>query len=125
MCSRIRPHHGLCTQFFEGKGYSDAFTLHMREVIEELEQNPEIELVTVSDEICSFCPNCEEHGCTNSKKVKRYDTKVLELTGAQAGQEIYWKDFVQKVKENIIEAGKMQEVCSDCGWADICHREST
>ena len=29
---RIRPHHGMCLYFFEGKGYSEGFTKHMAEV---------------------------------------------------------------------------------------------
>ena len=28
---RIRPHHGMCLYFFEGKGYSEGFTKHMAE----------------------------------------------------------------------------------------------
>lgn len=123
MCSRIRPHHGLCIQFFEGKGYSDEFTSHMAEVIESLQRNPRIKLVTIEDEICSHCPNYEGMGCQTSDKVKRYDDKVLNLIGAKAGQEIYWDEFVQRVREKIIEEGKMQSVCSDCGWAEICHRK--
>ena len=31
---RIRPHHGMCLYFFEGKGYSEGFTKHMAEVKE-------------------------------------------------------------------------------------------
>ena len=26
---KLRAHHGMCLAFFEGKGYSDTFTLHM------------------------------------------------------------------------------------------------
>lgn len=33
---RIRPHHGMCLYFFEGKGYSEGFTKHMAEVKEWL-----------------------------------------------------------------------------------------
>ena len=28
---RIRPHHGMCLYFFEGKGYSEGFIKHMVE----------------------------------------------------------------------------------------------
>ena len=36
---RIRPHHGMCLYFFEGKGYSNTFSEHMAQVKEELLQN--------------------------------------------------------------------------------------
>ena len=123
MCSKVRPHHGLCIQFFEGKGYSDTFTLHMGEVIRRLDENTVIELAAARDEICSCCPNDEEAGCRTSEKVKRYDNKVLELTQTKEGERIFWQEFVQKVKANIIDAGRMQEVCGDCGWAGICHKK--
>ena len=39
----IRPHHMLCMQFFEGKGYSDGFVASMAAIKEKLEKelNPE------------------------------------------------------------------------------------
>ena len=30
---KIRPHHGLCTAFFEGKGYSGDFVRNMANVL--------------------------------------------------------------------------------------------
>ena len=56
---RIRPHHGMCLYFFEGKGYSDGFTAHMAEVKNWLlgEKGPaSLQLVGETDEICSACP---------------------------------------------------------------------
>ena len=32
MCMVLRPHHGMCFQFYEGKGYSAEFTDHMGRV---------------------------------------------------------------------------------------------
>ena len=41
----LRPHHGMCFQFYEGKGYSADFTDHMGRVIKELEADPEQKVV--------------------------------------------------------------------------------
>ena len=35
----LRPHHSLCIQFFEGKGYSPQFVDGMTKTIKMLEQN--------------------------------------------------------------------------------------
>ena len=121
MCNKVRAHHGLCIQFFEGKGYSEAFTRHMSQVIKTLEKNPEIELAASEDEICSCCPNYGEKACETSEKVTAYDRKVLEFTGTVSGQKLSWQEFVKRVEENIIGADRMSEVCGDCGWAEICH----
>ena len=34
---KLRAHHGMCLAFFEGKGYSSAFTENMGKVLEEME----------------------------------------------------------------------------------------
>lgn len=34
----IRPHHMLCMQFFEGKGYSDGFVASMAAIKENLKK---------------------------------------------------------------------------------------
>ena len=35
---RLRPHHGMCLAYFEGKGYSDDFTENMQHMLELLEK---------------------------------------------------------------------------------------
>ena len=60
---RIRPHHGMCLYFFEGKGYSEGFTKHMAEVKEWLlgKNGPaSLQLVGATDEI-GMCENTVEH----------------------------------------------------------------
>ena len=37
----IRPHHMLCMQFFDGKGYSDGFVASMAAIKEKLEKELE------------------------------------------------------------------------------------
>ena len=39
ICS-LRPHHGMCLAYFEGRGYSEKFTAHMQYVLEKLENAP-------------------------------------------------------------------------------------
>ncbi len=54
----IRPHHLLCLQFFEGKGYSDDFVRQMAEIHRTLnKENPQINIVEGVDDICKKCPN--------------------------------------------------------------------
>lgn len=45
MSKCLRPHHGMCFQFYEGKGYSEDFTDHMGRIIKECEANPEQKLI--------------------------------------------------------------------------------
>lgn len=46
----------MCIAFFKGKGYSEEFTAHMKDVIKELENNPLVCLKVNTYELCSKCP---------------------------------------------------------------------
>ena len=51
----IRPHHMLCMQFFEGKGYSDGFVASMAAIKEKLEkEDPQVEIVEGTDDVCNM-----------------------------------------------------------------------
>ncbi|RGZ01306.1 DUF1284 domain-containing protein [Clostridium sp. AM58-1XD] len=117
---RIRAHHGLCTAFFKGKGYSDEFTDHMAAVIEKLNANPVILPVEKADEICRCCPNLENGVCISAEKVGLYDKEVLKMCGMSGEEPVKWLDFQKKVMEKIILAGRRREICGDCQWSSIC-----
>ena len=69
----LRPHHGMCFQFYEGKGYSEEFTDHMGSVMQRLEADPAqlITLQVATDEVCRQCPNNIDGACEDNPKVKR------------------------------------------------------
>lgn len=119
---RIRAHHGLCTAFFRGKGYSEAFTAHMTEVISQLKDNPPIFLTDREDDICAACPNLKDGRCSEKNKVDRYDRQVLALCGIkkEMGKTVTWESFRKAVEEKIIRTGRRREVCGDCEWDSIC-----
>lgn len=120
---KIRAHHGLCTHYFEGKGYSDIFSSHMAKIIELLDTNPMVEIITECDEICQKCPNLIEGVCNTADKVNDYDQAVLGKCNLKANTEINWLDFKNQVVKNIIANGKIKEICADCEWTEICHNK--
>ena len=122
---KIRPHHGLCTAFFEGKGYSGDFVRNMSDVIKMLEgDDPEIILTVGEDMICANCPNNRTHICESSEKVGRYDNTVLKMCGLSEGDAVRWSDFRDTVFDRIISEGRLPEVCGDCQWFNICGGKS-
>ncbi len=126
MSKRLRPHHGMCFQFYEGKGYSVDFTDHMGMVIREFEEDPlqKIVLQVETDIVCKNCPNNESGICTSKDKVERYDRGVLEACGLSEGTEISYEKFLKKVREFVIETGRREEICGDCSWDYICRNKS-
>ena len=113
----LRAHHGLCIQFFGGKGYDAAFTENMEHIVSMLEKDsPDIVLTAGGDIICAACPNMDSAKCASQEKVMRYDRKVLEICTLKEGQVISAKKFLASVRSEIIEAGRINEVCGDCEW---------
>ena len=78
----LRPHHGMCLAYFEGKGYSDGFTVNMQKMLEFFEKGADIELTVSGDEICKECPNLKEGSCVSAGLVEAYDRKCLKHAGS-------------------------------------------
>lgn len=117
----IRPHHGMCLAFFEGKGYSDGFSAHMAQVRNWLlSEDPEVCLSPETDEICSHCPNNEFGTCKTAEKVDRYDRAVLDRCGLMPGQHLTWKQFSDLVEKHVLSAGQRAQICGDCQWNELC-----
>lgn len=116
----LRPHHGLCLRFFQGKGYSDNFVANMGIIQQTLESNPMIRLAPEMDNICGSCPNNQSGICTAQEKVLRYDAGVLRLCGLEPGQILPYQDFARKITQVILQPGRREEICSDCQWSGLC-----
>lgn len=121
---KLRPHHGLCISFFEGKGYSSDFTRNMAEIIIVLNRDdPVIQLHTETDIICRNCPGNINGRCKSFKKVYNYDNAVLDFCGLKNGQQIKWSKFSHAVQEKILSQNKRESICGDCQWNEICSKK--
>ena len=123
--SVLRPHHGMCFQFYEGKGYSLDFTDHMGKVIKGLAENPQqkIRLMIKADTVCENCPNNDDGICVSREKTERYDEEVLRTCGISEGELMTYENFIALVKEKIIDADLRNHICGDCSWDYICREK--
>lgn len=119
---KLRPHHGICIAFFEGKGYSPEFVANMTAVIRSLEKSSYIKLFTGEDIICSCCPNSKDQKCIN--KVKQYDKAVLDACDLHPDQVLSWGKFTALIYEKIILKDKLYSVCGSCEWSGICQKKA-
>lgn len=116
----IRPHHGMCTEYFSGHGYSGGFTENMSEKIKYLEEtDPQIVLTCKTDIFCEKCPENAGGSCKSGKPLK-YDKKVLEICGLSPGDVMSWSSFKITVRDNLLNKGRLHEVCGDCRWKNLC-----
>ena len=117
----LRPHHGMCMAYFQGKGYSEKFSEHMSHMISRLEtENPQVRLTIGTDCICSACPNNMEGVCSSAEKVKRFDEGLLSGCGLKNGSVLSFRDFSQMVREQILDRGLRENICGDCQWTGLC-----
>lgn len=119
---KLRAHHGMCLQFFEGKGYSGEFTTHMARVRELLltTEDQKIQITDGADEICRACPWLQDGICASRGKTDRYDREVLSQTGLIPGTVTESRHFLDLVQKRILRTGKREEICGDCQWTDLC-----
>lgn len=117
---RLRAHHGMCLAFFEGKGYSEGFTSHMQTVLDGMQENPILELVTEHDIVCGACPNLQDGLCNTPELVLEYDRQVLMRCGLEVHTHISWAEFSRLVSERILTPGQREEICGNCTWTKIC-----
>ena len=116
----LRPHHGMCLAYFEGRGYSRGFSVHMGKTLELLEKDAYVKLTVGGDEICSACPNLKGKICVTADQVAEYDRKVLLLCGLQENEILSFAEFTEKVEKLILQTGKRKDICGNCQWDGIC-----
>jgi len=114
---KLRPHHLLCTQSYNGKGYSTDFVKNMTAVTTYLRNNDNasVEIVFTTDDLCSKCPKkISDNLCESNDKVTRFDEKVVSYFGIEEKCYIY-KDITNEINTKMTPA-VMADICGDCQW---------
>ena len=122
---KIRAHHLLCMQGFQGYGYSDDFITNMEQVIKDINTFPEkeIEIISDCDIICSRCPYNRNEVCKkdsdSAEKFKDTDMKTLKKLGLTENKKIKSKDIASLVKAKF-KKSDIEDICGDCDWSEKC-----
>lgn len=112
----LRPHHLLCTQSYEGRGYSAEFIKNMDKNIEILKnkQGFKIKIECGLDDLCVACPHNKGQACSSEVKVKNMDEKVLKYFNLK--EEFYvYKDVINLVQRKIT-SDILADICKECEW---------
>ena len=114
---KLRPHHVCCLRFFEGKGYSPAFTENAAAVLQTLKRKNTFTVVAGADDLCRACPFSGKT-CAFHEKTDRYDALAAKKLGLASGG-VY---EIGALWQNV-NAALVNEICADCEWAYICANE--
>ena len=123
----LRPHHLLCISFFKGKGYSDEFVSNMTRIASTLNEHKDtpISLVSEEDDLCAHCPNNQNGICTAEDKSSRYDQLTLTALDIVTNPDsaIPYSTLRALADEKIINCGKRENICGDCEWTNLFHKQ--
>ena len=90
---------------------------------EKLEkEDPQVEIVEGTDDVCKNCPHNMGGACENEDSVRQHDKRVYDKVIETVGNSAKWSSITKAIRENIIDSGKMRETCGKCQWSDICFK---
>jgi hypothetical protein len=119
---RIRAHHLLCMQGFQGFGYNKKFTENMAQVIEKTIKNPSsfIQVTIGTDSICKMCPHNSQGICDrqSSNNIRIMDSAVLEKLEIKQGSVHSSASLISKTMK--LNDQTVKRLCGSCSWRDKC-----
>ena len=118
----FRPHHFLCALGYQGKGYSEAFTDNMTEIVCARLRGPDgdsttLEVTRVSDAICAPCPKRRGTGCAENQKIATLDTAHAEALNLRPGDTLTWGDAKKRMAH--LPDDIHDRICTGCQWKDF------
>jgi len=122
---RLRGHHFICLQFFDGLGYSFAFVQNLRRVLGKVTDEPAL-LVEGDDAVCAACPGLSaDHTCLDPQagetEVRRIDRLAWEILGMAPGDRLTLAEARARLEDDAIGTGRWRfEACVGCTWEDVC-----
>ncbi|MFH1957504.1 MAG: DUF1284 domain-containing protein [bacterium] len=120
---RIRAHHFLCMQGFQGSGYNEEFAENMRSVIFKINSGaaPEAEVVSRCDVFCDACPHNEDGYCRKIRgAAKTMDRTVLKKLDMKEGTKMRVGDVLHLVNTKLKSVSDVLGVCGPCEWQEKC-----
>lgn len=122
---KLRGHHLICLQFFNGEGYDPLFLEILREILRRADTEL-IEVIEGPDEVCRACPFLKEDQCrhpeTSDAEIREMDRVALEILNLSPGGTVRW----QKQKPDRLREGFWrwaENFCRDCSWRAACDRD--
>ncbi len=96
----------------------------MAEIMAKIELDPELQIITEGDDICSCCTYYVERKCRKKPgsafEVKNIDMRVLEKLNLKDGTTGRAKDFLFLANINLRNSFDVLDICGKCEWKEKC-----
>lgn len=90
------------------------------EIITAIEQNPDIaiEVVNITDDVCTPCPLRRDSLCSTQDKINDLDRRHSEMLGIHAGDVLSWNKALAKIKQRVTLT-EFHKACHTCEWKPL------
>lgn len=116
---KFRPHHFLCANGFEGKGYSSDFIANFSEIVTQLRSEngdqTEITVTSHTDSICQPCPHRRDQLCTTQAKIEKLDNAHAQVLEIIPGDSLTWGGAKKRIAAHVT-LEKFHQMCAPCEW---------
>lgn len=123
---KLRAHHLLCLQGFQGKGYDGDFTQNLALIAARFKNESDLmfELIDGADDICAPCPHRDGVNCakdaTADARMRHSDGKTMERLGLAPNYRASAKTLATYANAVITTRKDAQAVCGACPWQRDC-----
>lgn len=123
---KIRAHHLLCLQGYQGYGYNREFERNLQEIVDFFQEIPDqkVEVVAENDIVCAKCPNGKDGFCQNDiedkMRIKSMDLMVLERLKMKPGVVEKMENLLILANQVLRRKGDATEICGQCQWREKC-----
>ncbi|HBC96104.1 MAG TPA: DUF1284 domain-containing protein [Clostridium sp.] len=112
----LRAHHIFCIQGYIGKGYSKDFVKNMDKVVNSLNPDALVKIVTEADDLCSKCPHMlKDHHCDSQAKISFLDASSLKTLTIKPNYIYKYRDLLDALNKNLTFKN-FRETCAVCSW---------
>ncbi len=119
----FRPHHFLCALGYRGKGYSDAFTANMTQIVTyglfaNGGDHTLIRVRTAADSLCAPCPKRRGEGCTNQAEIDALDGRHAAALNLKQGDVLTWGQAKMRIRAKV-QPDDLDSLCAGCKWLEL------
>lgn len=77
-----------------------------------------IEVVSLTDDICTPCPKRRGTQCTSQEKISALDRRHARALGLRRGDRLTWAQARNRIRETV-PPGSLSKLCNGCQWLEL------
>ncbi len=124
---KIRAHHLLCMQGFQGLGYSPEFVQNFEKILDEVHDSFYETEFEVTDSIDSFCEPCPHHknglcqkDAASQERMQKMDRVVMQKLEIKNGARRTSESLFALANARLSSTAEVKDVCGQCEWRGKC-----